>query len=228
MMYALPFQTLLHFPCASKFTRPKDAMPMDLHCKFSSLEIKRLSRRMVLKFCGFNTLLLSINPVLAAPMPEMKEPEVIRTLKLASGVRFQEIIEGEGPEAQEGDTVEVNYVCRRSNGYFVHSTVDQFSGESSPVILPLDENQIIKGLKEVLIGMKVGGMLKDLIDPLYWLLYNYPFFDLSGKRRALIPPSVGYVNENLKPIPDEFGPRRSLFSHANEPLIFEVQLLKVL
>jgi hypothetical protein len=33
---------------------------------------------MVLKFCGFNTLLLSINPVLAAPMPEMKEPEVIR------------------------------------------------------------------------------------------------------------------------------------------------------
>ncbi|KAH8518301.1 hypothetical protein H0E87_000235 [Populus deltoides] len=180
-------------------------MPMDLHCKFSSLEIKRLSRRIVLKFCGFNTLLLSINPVLAAPMPEMKEPEVIRTLKLASGVRFQEIIEGEGPEAQEGDTVEVNYVCRRSNGYFVHSTVDQFSGESSPVILPLDENQIIKGLKEVLIGMKVG-----------------------GKRRALIPPSVGYVNENLKPIPDEFGPRRSLFSHANEPLIFEVQLLKVL
>ncbi|XP_073260148.1 peptidyl-prolyl cis-trans isomerase FKBP16-1, chloroplastic isoform X4 [Populus alba] len=183
MMYALPFQTLLHFPCASKFTsstRPKDAMPMDLHRKVSSLEIKRLSRRMVLNFCGFNTLLLSINPVLAAPMPEMKEPEVIRTLELPNGVRFQEVIEGEGPEAQEGDTVEVNYVCRRSNGYFVHSTVDQFSGESSPVILPLDENQIIKGLKEVLIGMKVG-----------------------GKRRALIPPSVGYVNENLKPIPDE-------------------------
>ncbi|KAG5255464.1 peptidyl-prolyl cis-trans isomerase FKBP16 [Salix suchowensis] len=130
-------------------------MPIDFKCKFSSLEIKRLSRRM-----------------------------------LASGVRFQEIIEGEGSEAQEGDTVEVNYVCRRSNGYFVHSTVDQFSGESSPVILPLDENQTIKGLKEVLIGMKVG---------------------------ALIPPSVGY-----------FGPRRSLFSHATEPLIFEVQLLKVL
>ncbi|XP_058000477.1 peptidyl-prolyl cis-trans isomerase FKBP16-1, chloroplastic isoform X6 [Hevea brasiliensis] len=128
-----------------------------------------------------------------------------RTLKLDSGVRIQDIIEGEGQKAQEGDLVEVNYVCRRSNGYFVHSTVDQFSGESSPVILPLDENQIIKGLKEVLIGMKVG-----------------------GKRRALIPPSVGYINENLKPVPEEFGPRRSLFSHANEPLIFEVQLLKVL
>lgn len=26
----------------------------------------------------------------------------------------------------------------------------------------------------------------------------------------------------------QFGPRRSLLSHANEPLVFEVQLLKVL
>ena len=31
-----------------------------------------------------------------------------------------EIIEGQGPEANEGNLVEINYVCRRSNGYFVH------------------------------------------------------------------------------------------------------------
>lgn len=131
--------------------------------------------------------------------------EASRTVKLASGVRIQDIVEGQGQEAHEGDTVEFNYVCRRSNGYFVHSTVDQFSGESSPVILPLDDDQIIKGLKEVLVGMKVG-----------------------GKRRALIPPSVGYTSDTLQPIPEEFGPRRSLLSHAKEPLVFEVQLLKVL
>lgn len=130
---------------------------------------------------------------------------VSRYRKLDGGVKIQDIIEGEGPEAHEGDLVEFNYVCRRSNGYFVHSTVDQFSGESRPVVLPLDEKQIIQGLKDVIVGMKAG-----------------------GKRRALIPPDVGYVNENLKPIPDEFGPRRSLLSHANEPLVFEVQLLKVL
>lgn len=29
------------------------------------------------------------------------------------------------------------------------------------------------------------------------------FYLYAGKRRALIPPEVGYVNENLKPIPDE-------------------------
>ncbi|RLN08282.1 peptidyl-prolyl cis-trans isomerase FKBP16-1, chloroplastic [Panicum miliaceum] len=87
----------------------------------------------------------------------------------------------------------------------VVSTVDQFSGESKPVTLPLGGEEMIRGLKDVLIGMKAG-----------------------GKRRALIPPEVGYISETLKPIPEEFGPRRSLLSHAKEPLVFEVQLLKVL
>ncbi|XP_013738110.3 peptidyl-prolyl cis-trans isomerase FKBP16-1, chloroplastic isoform X2 [Brassica napus] len=163
-------------------------------------------RRMFIQLAGLGSVLTLVNlPGLAAPVPEMKEPEVIRTLKLPSGVRIQEIIEGEGREAHEGDLVELNYVCRRANGYYVHSTVDQFSGESAPVKLFLDGNDVIEGLKEVLVGMKAG-----------------------GKRRALIPPSVGYINETLKPIPEEFGPRRSLLSHANEPLVFEVQLLKVL
>ncbi|GMY19275.1 peptidyl-prolyl cis-trans isomerase FKBP16-1, chloroplastic [Fagus crenata] len=36
-----------------------------------------------------------------------------------------EIIEGEGSKAHEGDLVEVNYLCRRSNGYFVHRVSQQ-------------------------------------------------------------------------------------------------------
>ncbi|XP_057485545.1 peptidyl-prolyl cis-trans isomerase FKBP16-1, chloroplastic isoform X3 [Actinidia eriantha] len=144
------------------------------------MTLKTMHRRSLLQLVVFNPIFLNVYPVLGAPMLELKEPEVIRTQKLASGVRIQDILEGEGPEAHEGNLVEVNYVCRRANGYFVHSTVDQFSGESAPVILPLDENQIIKGLKEVLVGMKVG-----------------------GKRRALIPPSAGYINETLEPIPDK-------------------------
>ncbi|KAJ8754953.1 hypothetical protein K2173_015465 [Erythroxylum novogranatense] len=193
---------LLHFPSLFQFSsgkRTKDAPTMVLHDQFTSLTVKRLPRRMLLKYVGFNTILFHLEPVFAAPMPEMKQDE------LNSGVRIQEIVEGKGSEVHEGDVVLVNYGCRRSNGYFVHSTVDQFSGESSPVKLVLDEKQIIKGLKEVLIGMKVG-----------------------GKRRALIPASVAYTSENLEPMPDAFGPRRSLLSHVDEPLIFEVQLLKVL
>ncbi|XWS11402.1 hypothetical protein CRYUN_Cryun38cG0080400 [Craigia yunnanensis] len=185
--------------------QPKDVMTKHSHTRHPSITVKSLPRRVLLQLMGFSPISLCIYPVFAAPMQEMQDPEVIRTLKLSSGVRVQEITEGEGPEAHDGDYVQVNYVCRRSNGYFVHSTVDQFSGESSPVTLLLDENQIIKGLKDVLTGMRVG-----------------------GKRRALVPPSVGYINENLQPIPDEFGPRRSLLSHAKEPLIFEVQLLRIL
>ncbi|KAB2096234.1 Peptidyl-prolyl cis-trans isomerase FKBP16-1, chloroplastic -like protein [Gossypium arboreum] len=206
-LQALPFQTLQQLPCSFNFPprQHKDVTIKGSHSRHPSVSVKSLPRRVFLQLMGFSPISLCIYPLFAAPMQDMNEPEVIRTLKLSSGVRIQEIIEGEGRQARDGDYVQVNYVCRRSNGYFVHSTVDQFSGESSPVTLPLDENQIIKGLKDVLTGMKVG-----------------------GKRRALIPPSVGYINENLKPIPDEFGPRRSLLSHAKEPLIFEVQLLKIL
>lgn len=146
--------------------------------------------------------------LLAVPMPvqaAMLEPDVIRYRKLDSGVKLEDVVEGEGPEAREGDLVQFNYVCRRANGYFVHSTVNQFSGESKPVTLRLDVQEMIRGLKDVIIGMKAG-----------------------GKRRALIPPEVGYIDESLQPVPEEFGPRRSLLSHAKEPLVFEVQLLKVL
>ncbi|KAI4306250.1 hypothetical protein L6164_029543 [Bauhinia variegata] len=201
----------LPFPCSAASSsctenvKVKYAIPKSSHDKFSTLTIQKIPRRVILQFLGFNHMACYIRPALAVPMPEMKEPEVIRTVKLGSGVIIQDVVEGEGPEAHSGDLVEFNYVCRRSNGYFVYSTVDQFRGESKPVILPLDEKRMIEGLKEVLAGMRVG-----------------------GKRRALIPASVGYVNENLEPVPAEFGPRRSLFSHAKEPLVFEVQLLKIL
>lgn len=33
---------------------------------------------------------------------------------------WADIVEGQGLEAHEGDLIEFNYVCRRSNGYFVH------------------------------------------------------------------------------------------------------------
>ncbi|KAJ6828114.1 peptidyl-prolyl cis-trans isomerase FKBP16-1, chloroplastic isoform X1 [Iris pallida] len=183
---------------------PKMIWLKEFH-EMASESFCRTSRRRLLSESVAMATTMYINPALCLPTQEAKDSEIVRYQKMNSGVKIEEIIEGQGPEAHEGDLVKINYVCRRSNGYFVHSTVNQFSGETSPVILALGGSEIIQGLKDVLVGMKVG-----------------------GKRRALIPPNVGYVNENLKPIPDEFGPRRSLLSHANEPLIFEVQLLKVL
>ncbi|KAL0306222.1 UNVERIFIED_CONTAM: Peptidyl-prolyl cis-trans isomerase FKBP16-1, chloroplastic [Sesamum radiatum] len=149
-------------PLLSAFTRIRKTEELKVSAQrnlkdgYPSIAAKRLPRRTIFQLVGVNVVFGNVCAVLAAPMQEMKEPDVLRTVKLANGVRIQ----GQGQEAREGDTVEFNYVCRRSNGYFVHSTVNQFSGESSPVILPLDDEQIIKGLKEVLVGMKVGGWFR--------------------------------------------------------------------
>ncbi|GAB4849799.1 hypothetical protein Ancab_004597 [Ancistrocladus abbreviatus] len=203
-MAASPLQAFVFNPQASIWSGKAIVMRKNDRTEFSSLTVKSHPRRFLL-YTGLIPILSFVNPAHTAPIPEMKELEIFRTRKLPSGVRVQDVIEGDGEEANAGDLVEFNYVCRRSNGYFVYSTVDQFTGEAMPVTLLVDEKQIIEGLKDVLVGMKVG-----------------------GKRRALIPPSLGYVNENLKPMPEEFGPRRSLLSHAKEPLVFEVQLLKIL
>ncbi|KAF8691422.1 hypothetical protein HU200_040561 [Digitaria exilis] len=234
------------FPCTSQSRlscRRKKAFSLKATC---GLYRRSAVSGMVVLGAAASIDPLSLSMPVKAAMPDA---DVIRYRKLDSGVKLEDVVEGEGPEAQEGDLVQFNYVCRRANGYFVHSTVDQFSGESKPVTLPLGGEEVIaslmkifqiiqkfrspvamiRGLKDVLIGMKVG-----------------------GKRRALIPPEVGYISETLKPIPEEnvyfasvcivhlqllfclpcmllqFGPRRSLLSHAKEPLVFEVQLLKVL
>ncbi|KAJ1278393.1 hypothetical protein BS78_04G076000 [Paspalum vaginatum] len=192
-------------PCASVSPRcwspwePKTILPS---CRRRASSLKAacgLSRRRAVS----ETVVLGGAALSMSAQAAMLESDVIRYRKLDSGVKLEDVVEGEGPEAREGDLVQFNYVCRRANGYFVHSTVNQFSGESKPVTLPLGGEEMIRGLRDVLIGMKAG-----------------------GKRRALIPPEVGYTSETLKPVPEEFGPRRSLLSHAKEPLVFEVQLLK--
>ena len=68
------------FACVScmENEQPKNDMAKKLHDKSSSLTVKRLPRRMLLQFMGFNPILLYPYPIIAAPMPEMKEPEVIR------------------------------------------------------------------------------------------------------------------------------------------------------
>nr|CAD1831436.1 unnamed protein product [Ananas comosus var. bracteatus] len=137
---------------------------LKIYCSgFSPDAFRQLSRRRLLsEFGALGAAISYTNSARSAPLQEAKDPDVIRYQKLSNGVKLQDILEGEGPAAHEGDFVEVNYVCRRSNGYFEHSTVDQFTGESRPVVLPLDEKEIIRGLKDVLIGMKVGGNILNL------------------------------------------------------------------
>eukprot|EP00475_Leptophrys_vorax_P014666 TRINITY_DN20942_c0_g1_i2.p1 TRINITY_DN20942_c0_g1~~TRINITY_DN20942_c0_g1_i2.p1 ORF type:complete len:257 (-),score=4.01 TRINITY_DN20942_c0_g1_i2:1-741(-) len=143
---------------------------------------------------------LSASPAMAEDLA----PKIQRYFKTTSGATVEEVLEGQGDVAAAGDVVTVHYVCRRSNGYFVASTIDPIGGEAEPIELALGSGQVIQGLEEAILGMRQG-----------------------GKRRVLVPPTLGYVQPELQPQPQEYFRQRALAAHMKEPLIFEVQVLKV-
>ena len=69
------------------------------------------------------------SPGLAVPESE-DQP---RFLRLESGVRVQIIADGDGAVVEPGAVVLLDYVLRRSNGYFIYSTVEGVSFQPSDV-----------------------------------------------------------------------------------------------
>mmetsp|Transcript_9184 Transcript_9184/g.18995 ORF Transcript_9184/g.18995 Transcript_9184/m.18995 type:complete len:157 (-) Transcript_9184:183-653(-) len=50
----------------------------------------------------------------------------------------------------------------------------------------------------------------------------------GGIRRVLVPPRLGWaVNDKLNPKPDTFGASRRLANHLQEPLLFEIEMVRV-
>mmetsp|Transcript_36066 Transcript_36066/g.66922 ORF Transcript_36066/g.66922 Transcript_36066/m.66922 type:complete len:262 (-) Transcript_36066:45-830(-) len=111
--------------------------------------------------------------------------------KLPSGVIYADISvpNGGGEEVKEGSKLNVQWVLRRSNGYFVDSSA---VSDSVPFIFTVgDPKGAIAGVDEGVRGMKAG-----------------------GTRRLLIPPRLAYM-EGLDdgkpgPIPAGFGPRQQM------------------
>ncbi len=148
------------------------------------------------------------SPGLSTP----EDPDAPRFFRTPSGVRVQELVAGaeSGPAAAAGDAVLVDYVLRRGNGYFIYSTVEGVSFQPKdvpvgPVRLQLGSGEVVAGLEDALLGMRPG-----------------------GKRRVLLPPELGYIDNALQPQPPTFAARRQVAAHAREELLLEVQLLRVL
>jgi len=145
------------------------------------------------------------SPGLAVPESE-DQP---RFLRLESGVRVQIIADGDGAVVEPGDVVLLDYVLRRSNGYFIYSTVEGVSFQPSdvpvgPVSLVVGA-PTVAGLSEGLQGMRKG-----------------------GKRRILVPPSLGYqARPDAEPQPPTFSTQRQLLAHKDEPVLFEVLLRRI-
>lgn len=109
--------------------------------------------------------------------------------KLEDGVIYADLRTGSSGEAATvGSRVNLQWVLRKSNGYFVDSSE---VNNSVPFIFTIGDGNAIQGVDEGIRGMKVGGV-----------------------RRLLIPPRLAYV-EGLEdgkpgPLPVGFGPRQQM------------------
>ncbi|RMG36683.1 MAG: FKBP-type peptidyl-prolyl cis-trans isomerase [Gammaproteobacteria bacterium] len=82
-----------------------------------------------------------------------------------SGLRYEDLVEGEGPAAEAGQQVSVHYTGWLQDGTKFDSSIDR----NQPFQFPLGKGRVIRGWDEGVAGMKVG-----------------------GKRRLTIPPQLGY------------------------------------
>jgi len=104
------------------------------------------------------------------------------TVTTATGLKYIEAEVGTGATAHMGGTAAVHYTLWLLNGTFVET-----SRNGSPYTFTLGSS--IAGFDQGVAGMKVG-----------------------GKRRLIVPPSLGYGSTAQGPIP------------ANSTLIFDVEL----
>jgi len=111
---------------------------------------------------------LSTTGAFAEPEPARPQGPPGHEVVLPSGVRYVDLKPGEGEEAREGKILEVHYIGRLEDGTRFDSTRDC----ERPLTLRLGAGDVIKGLDEGLVGMRVG-----------------------GKRRLTIPPELGFGKE---------------------------------
>ena len=92
--------------------------------------------------------------------------------------QYQDVVEGDGKVAENGDTLAVLYKGWLTDGrLFDHSRTNE-QNQLEPFIFKLGSGQVIQGWEQALPGMKEG-----------------------GKRRLVIPSIVGYGEAGQDPIP---------------------------
>lgn len=179
------------------------------HFSISKAIPANASRRVVLRTLALSPVFPLISQA-TLEFPELhgldEKPDELPPFRNVNGVKIQEVYFGKGKTVEKGSQVSVKYVMRRSNGYFIDASYgfDRFETYS----FRTGNGQVVQGFEIGVDGMSEG-----------------------GRRRFVVPPSLGYVKGTGKqdpgPIPPDFGARRSLSAHSREPIIFEVLVVKV-
>ncbi|HMD84654.1 MAG TPA: FKBP-type peptidyl-prolyl cis-trans isomerase [Terriglobia bacterium] len=78
----------------------------------------------------------------------------------ASGLKYQDVVVGKGPQPKPGDDILVNYTGRFTSGKIFDSSTGR-----GPFELHLGRGEVIKGWDEGISTMHVGGKRKLIIPP---------------------------------------------------------------
>jgi peptidylprolyl isomerase len=97
----------------------------------------------------------SKSPVVAVPY-NTEGKEVLTT---ASGLKYVYIEKGNGPQAENGKTVDVHYTGYLMDGRKFDSSVER----GDPISFPLGQGMVIKGWEEGIALMKVGDKMRIII-----------------------------------------------------------------
>ncbi len=104
----------------------------------------------------------AVAPAPAAPAPVAP---VVQEVTTSSGLRYTDLLVGNGPLAEDGMRVAVHYTGWLTDGTKFDSSLDR----GQPFTFQLGAGQVIRGWDEGVRGMRVG-----------------------GKRKLVIPPELGY------------------------------------
>ena len=83
----------------------------------------------------------------------------------ASGLQFEDTVEGTGPVATKGQNVTVHYTGWLYNDATQGAKFDSSRDRNDPFGFPLGAGMVIKGWDEGVQGMKIGGQRTLIIPP---------------------------------------------------------------
>lgn len=140
----------------------------------------------ILVLVVFSYFIFGLNGSSTAGTSQQPSPQAVAANTDKLQIQDEKI--GSGTAVQKGDTVDINYVGTLTNGKKFDASADH----GGPFTTQIGVGQVIKGWDEGIIGMKVG-----------------------GKRKLIIPPSLGYGDQDMGTIP------------PNSTLIFQVELVGI-
>uniref|UniRef100_A0A0F7H0B9 peptidylprolyl isomerase n=1 Tax=Cypripedium formosanum TaxID=53042 RepID=A0A0F7H0B9_9ASPA len=179
----------------------KISASMDKFTKGDTLTSRRTAFRLIAAISAFGLATYKTNGAGLPPeqKPRLcddtceKELENVPVITTESGLQFKEIQVGVGPNPPVGFQVAANYVAMVPNGQIFDSSLEK----GQPYIFRVGSGQVIKGLDEGILSMKIG-----------------------GKRRLYIPGSLAFP-KGLSSAPGR--PRVA----PNSPVIFDVSLVYI-